>query len=205
MTTRKMIVMAERRIVRAISFGVFWRLRPFDQADHAVQKALAGIGRDADLDLVGQDPCAAGDGAPVAARLTDDRRGFARDGRFIHRGHTFDDFAVRRNDLSGGHEEEIALPQPFGRDLFDGAVGFQAIGHGLGAGLSERLGLGLAPALGHGLREIGKEHGEPEPEGHLQDKTRRLVSRPEEKPERGEDGSHFRHEDDRVFQQARGG
>ena len=122
MTTRKMIVRAERRIVRAISFGVFWRLRPFDEADHPVQEAFPGVGRDADLDPVGEDPRPAGDGAPVAARLADDRGGFARDGGFVHRGGAFDDLAVRRDDLAGGDDDDVAFAKPFGRDGLDRAV-----------------------------------------------------------------------------------
>ena len=65
--SKKTIVSAASRMVSAISFGVFWRLRAFDQRDHAVQKTFAGIGGDADLDFVRQHARAAGDGAAVAA------------------------------------------------------------------------------------------------------------------------------------------
>ena len=43
------------------------------------------------------------------------------------------------------------------------AVGLAHAGHGLGAGLAQRVGLRLAPALGHGLGEVGEQHGEPQP------------------------------------------
>src|SRR5262245_62474205 len=39
-----------------------------------------------DDDAVADDARAAGDGAPVAAALADDRRGFAGDGGFVHAG-----------------------------------------------------------------------------------------------------------------------
>ena len=45
-TGRKMIVSTASRIVRAISFGVFWRLAPFDEGDHPVEEGLAALGRD---------------------------------------------------------------------------------------------------------------------------------------------------------------
>ena len=47
-----------------------------------------------------------------------------------------------------------------------------------GPGLAQLVGLGLAPALGHGLGEIGEEHGEPEPEGDLEAEAERLARRP---------------------------
>ena len=39
---------------------------------------------------------------------------------------------------------------------------------GFGAGFAQRFGLGFAAAFGHGFREVGEEHGEPEPERDLQ-------------------------------------
>ena len=40
----------------------------------------------------------------------------------------------------------------------------QQLGRCLRAGLAQRVGLGLAPALGHRLGEVGEQHGEPEPD-----------------------------------------
>ncbi len=74
-------------------------LGAFDQRDHAVEKRLAGIRGDADLDLVGEHACAAGDGGAVAAGLADDRSGLAGDGRLVDGGDAFDDFAVAGNHL----------------------------------------------------------------------------------------------------------
>ena len=41
MTIRKMSVNAASTSDRAISLGVRWRMRPFDQGDHAVEERLA--------------------------------------------------------------------------------------------------------------------------------------------------------------------
>ena len=53
--------------------------------------------------------------------------------------------------------------------------GLEEIGDGAGSRFAELIGLGLAPSLGHRFREIGEEHGEPEPEGDLEDEAGRLV------------------------------
>ena len=106
-----MKVSAASRMVSAISFGVFWRLRAFDQRDHAVEKTLALFHRDADDDAVAQHARAAGDGAAVAAAFANDRRGFAGDGRFIDAGDSFDHVAVRGNDIARFADDEIAFLQ----------------------------------------------------------------------------------------------
>ncbi len=96
MTTRKMIVRAERRMVRAISFGVFWRRAPSTRPIIRSRKLFPGSAVTRTLMLVGQDAGAAGDRAPVAARLADDRGGLAGDGGFVHRGRALDDLTVGR-------------------------------------------------------------------------------------------------------------
>ena len=37
--------------------------------------------------------------------------------------------------------------------------------------LAQRVGLRLAAALGHRLGEVGEQHGEPEPDGDLDDEA----------------------------------
>ena len=84
------------------------RLLPFSafhQTDHAVEKALAGIGGDPHDQPVGQDPGAAGHGAAVTAAFADDRRAFAGDGAFVHRGNPFDHLAVGGDDVAGFHQD----------------------------------------------------------------------------------------------------
>ena len=47
-------------------------LRSLDQADHAVEECLAGVGGDADENPIGQDLGTSGYGRAVAAALADD-------------------------------------------------------------------------------------------------------------------------------------
>ena len=46
------MVRAASRIVRAISFGVFLALSPFNQANHVVKEAFTRIGRYSDYKAV---------------------------------------------------------------------------------------------------------------------------------------------------------
>ena len=55
-----------------------------------------------------------------------------------------------------------------GRDSALPSVGTKPPGHGVFAHVAQGVGLGLAPALGNGLREIGEQAGEPEPERDLE-------------------------------------
>ena len=98
---RKISVKAASTSDRAISLGVRWRMAPFDQGDHAVQEGIAGIGGDLHDDAVGEDARAAGHAGAVAAGLADDRGRLAGNGRFVDRGHAFDDLAVAGNHLAG--------------------------------------------------------------------------------------------------------
>ena len=75
-------------------------LRAFHQRDHAIEKRLARIRRDLDLDPVGEHLGAAGHGAAVAARFADHRRALAGDGRFVHAGDALDHFAVAGNHVA---------------------------------------------------------------------------------------------------------
>ena len=196
-----MIVSADSRIVRAISLGVFWRLGPFDQLDHAIQETLARVGGNADLDPVRQDPGPAGHRAPVAAGFPDHRRRLARDGRFVHRGRTLDDLTVGGDDLAGGDHHDVPFPHLIRRDVLRARSAVHAaMRNGLGAGLAQRVGLGLAPPFGHGFRKIGEEHRKPEPEGDLQGETERLAFRPKDQRKGGERRPDFRDEHHRVLQ-----
>ncbi len=90
------------------------RLAPlgaFDQADHAVEEGLAGIGRAAHHDPVRQHLGASGHGGEVAAGLADHRGRLAGDGALIHRGHAFDHLAIAGQQITGFHEHHIATAQ----------------------------------------------------------------------------------------------
>jgi hypothetical protein len=83
-------------------------LGAFDQPDHAIEEGRAGRGGDAHADPVGQHLRAAGHRGAVAAGFADDRRRFAGDRRFVDRGHALDHFAVRRNDVAGFDQHDVA-------------------------------------------------------------------------------------------------
>ena len=95
-------------MLRAISFGVFWRLGALDQGDHAVEEALARSGGDAHHDPVGEHPGAAGDRRAVAAGLADDRGRLAGDGRLVDGGDALDDVAVAGDQLAGLDDAQVA-------------------------------------------------------------------------------------------------
>ncbi len=82
-----------------------------DERDHPVEEGLAGIGGDAHADAVGEHLGAAGDRRAVAARLADDRRRLAGDGRLVDRGDALDDLAVAGDELAGLDQNHVALAQ----------------------------------------------------------------------------------------------
>ena len=144
--------------------GCLLAVGAFDERDHAVQKRVPGLGRDLHDDAVGQHGRATGDGGAVAARLPDDRGRFSGDGRLVHRGDALDDVAVGRDDVARLAHDAVALAQRRGGDDVLGAVWIEPSGHGLGTHLAQRLSLCLATALGHGLGEVGEEHGQEQPD-----------------------------------------
>ena len=106
-----MMVSAARRILSAISFGVFWRLAPSTMAIIRSRKLSPGTGGDPNDEPIGEDLGASRDGAAIAAALPNDRRAFAGDGAFIDRGDAFDDFSVGRNEIAGFDKDDIAFLQ----------------------------------------------------------------------------------------------
>ena len=187
------------RIVSAISFGVFWRARAFDERDHAVEERFAGVGRDPHLQPVGDDLRAAGDAAAdVRARLLQHRRRLARDRGLVDVGHALDHFAVAGDDLVLAHEDDVALAQLVRGDHLLAAVAQAARGRVL-LRCAQRVGLRLAARFGHRLREVREEDGEPEPDRDLQ-READVVATEEvaQKPERRQRASHFNDEHHRV-------
>ena len=74
----------------------FLTTRAFDQRNHAVEKTVAFLHRDANDDAIAQHARAASDRAAVAAAFANDRRRFAGDGGFIDTGDSFNHIAVCR-------------------------------------------------------------------------------------------------------------
>ena len=81
-------------------------LGAFDQRDHAIEECLAGIGRDLDLDLIGEHARAAGHRRAVASGFANHWRRFAGDRGLVHRGDAFDDLAVAGNEFAGGNRHD---------------------------------------------------------------------------------------------------
>ncbi len=160
-------------IRRLLALGVF------DHGDHAVDEGFARIYGHAHDNPVGQHAGTAGDGREVATGFTDDRSRFAGDGRFVHRGDTFDDFAVGRNGFLSLDDDDVALTQigclnhfPLGTEMRL----MQLLGPGFLLEAAKRSGLRLAAAFGQRLGKIGEKHGEPQPDGNHQDETGRCFA-----------------------------
>ncbi len=164
-TSRKMIVNAESRIVSAISLGVFCRFAPSTRPIMRSRKLSPGLAEMRTLISSREHARAARDAGAVAARLADDRRALAGDGALVHGGRALDDLAVAGDGFPGDDEHHVALAELVGGHLFGLAVVAEAVGGGLGAAGAQGVGLRFAAAFGHGLGEVGEEHGEPQPHG----------------------------------------
>ena len=189
-TMRKIRVKAASTSDRAISLGVRWRMAPSTRAIMRSRKVLPGRGGDLHDDAVGEDAGAAGHAGAVAAGLADHRGRFAGDGRFVDRGHAFDDLAVAGDHLAGLDQHDVArlaaarrrsLPLPVA--ALEAAAPFcgnaQPPGGRLAARLPQGVGLGLAPGLGDRRGEIGEQQRQHEPEVQRQqitDARRALVA-----------------------------
>ena len=135
-----------------------------DEGDHVVQERLTRLGRNAHLDLVREDPRAAGDGAAVAAALADHGRRLAGNGGLVDGGDALYHFAVAGNRLAGADLHDVALVELAGGDDLHLPVDY-AVGHRLRLHPAERGGLRLAAALGDRLGEVGEQDREPEEKG----------------------------------------
>ena len=159
-------------MLSAISFGVFWRSAPSTRAIIRSRNVSPGFEVMRIDDVVGQHPGAAGDRRPVAARLTDHRRGLSGDGRLVDRGDAFDDLAVSGDHLACGDQHDVAEGELRRQPVLDRAVVTPDVRDRVGAGGAERGRLGLAAAFGDRLGEVREEDGEPQPD---RDKTREDV------------------------------
>ena len=185
----------------AISFGVFWRLAPFDERDHPVEEALAGARRDADDDLVREHAGASRDGRAVAAGFADDRGGLAGDRRLVDARDALDDVPVGGDDLAGGDDDVVADGEPGAGHVLDRPVGQPPSGGRLGACLAQRRGLSLAAPLRHRFGEVREDDGEPEPGGDAAGEDvclRGCVTEILEEENRCEGGAELGHEHDGV-------
>ena len=165
---------ARQEDVQGDLVGRLLALGAFHHGDHAVEEALAGVGRDADHQPVGEHQGAAGDGGAVTAALADDGGALSGDGAFVHGRHALDHLTVAGDGFPGFHQHQIVDAQV---RRVDHPVAAQAVraGQPLGfhvpLGFAQGVGLSLAPALRHGFGEVGEQQREPEPEGDGQDEA----------------------------------
>ena len=162
----KMIVMPAKRMFSAISLGVFCRSAPSTSPimrSRKVEPWAAVMRTTIQSEITMR---AAGHGRAVAARFADDRRGFAGNGGFVHRGNAFDHVAVRRDEIARLDEDDVAGLQLYGRHLRELAVVArigELLGDHIGLGRAKACGLRFAAPLGHGFREVREQNREPEP------------------------------------------
>ena len=102
----------------------------FHQRDHAVEKRLAGVGRDFYFDEVTQNTRTAGNSRAIAAGLANHRGRLSGDGRFVDRCHTLDDFSIAGDKFSGGNGNHVAGAQLGAGNFFDLPVAIDAAGNG---------------------------------------------------------------------------
>jgi hypothetical protein len=171
-----------------------------DHPDHAVEERLARVGGDLHDEPVGEQARPAGDRAEVAARLADHRCGLAGDRALVDRADAFDDLAVRRDEVAGLDQHDVAAAQHRARNLrpvLAPARLRQLLRHHLPARATQARRLRLRAALSDRLGEVGEQHGEPEPDRHVQDESRRRLALAEERLQeqhRGEDRADVHHE-----------
>jgi hypothetical protein len=178
-------------------------LGPLDQGDHPVDERLARLGGDLDHDPVRQHRGAAGHRGPVAAGLADDRCGLAGDGRLVHRRDALDHVPVAGDDLAGLDHHEVAEGERgAGHGLLAERSGIisrmpahQLPCHRVALGPAQRVGLGLAAALGHRFGQVGEHHGQPQPDHDGPVERRRRADR----GVHAEQGADLDHEHDRVL------
>ncbi len=130
-TGMKTTVSTARRIVRAISLGVFWRFAP---STSGIMRSMKVWPRSAvirttirsDSTLV---PPVTAERSPPDSRITGADSPVIADSSTLR--DALDDLAVGRDDVVGLADDDVALGQLRGRDRLLGAVGAQAARRGL--------------------------------------------------------------------------
>ena len=152
------------RMLSAISFGVLRRSAPSTSAIIRSRNDWPGSCVTSDDEPVGEQPRAAGDRRAVAAGLADHWRRLTGDRGLVHRADALDHLAVGGDGLTRGDDDHVALLELGRGDVLDpAAVGLAMGGRGR-PGRAECVRLRLAAALGDRLREVGEQHGQPEPD-----------------------------------------
>ena len=113
-------------------------------------------------------PPVTADRSPPNSRMTG--ADFTCDRGFVDRGHALDHFAVRGDRIAGFDENDVAdLEAGTGYELVIlMARSAQQLRLGPGALPAQRVGLRLATAFRDRLREVGEQHGKPQPQDDLE-------------------------------------
>ena len=160
------MVRPARRMLRAISLGVFWRLAPSTMAIIRSRKVSPGSVVTRTISQSESTLRPARDRAAVAAALADDRRALTGDGALVHGRRSCDHLAVGGDQLARFHQDDVAPPQQAGGHLLRAGVASPARSS-LRASTSWRAlrsvsAWASSPALGQGLGEVGEDDGEPQ-------------------------------------------
>ncbi len=188
-----MIVSTASRIVRAISLGVFWRLAPSTKVIIRSKKvcprsAVMRITIRSESTLV---PPVTAERSPPDSRIT------GADSPVMADSST----EAIPSTISPSDGMRSFASQTTMSPLFSSAAGTSSSvpsARSRRASVSERIlrrrvGLRLAPSLGHGLGEVGEDHGQKQPDGDGPGEDRRVRNGFEE----GDDGADEDHEHDR--------
>ena len=182
----------------------FLPLCPFDQCDHTVQSGLAGVGADLHQQPVTDQPRIAGHRRAITARLTDHRRRFASNRRFVDRGNPFNHLAVAGNHLPRFDAHHIPFAQAGGRDDFKAARGSAPTRTQAHTASFEAIGPSLAAPLGQGFGKVGEQHGKPQPQSDLHRHPGRHCRLGDNTQHRGKNRGQLDHQHHRrAFQLAR--
>ena len=191
--SRKMMVRLASRMLSAISLGVFCRAAPSTRAIIRSRKVSPGFAviRTTIRSESTRVPPVTADRSPPASRITGADSPVIADSSTLAMPSI--DVAVAGDQVAGlAHDAVVDLEVGGGHQALS-AVGEQP-GVGLLAAAAQRRGLGLAPALGHGLGEVGEHDGGPQPD-HDQPGEDRGVDDGEHG---GQRRAHLDHEHHRV-------
>ena len=193
------------RMLSAISLGVFCRSAPSTSLimrSRKVEPGAAVMRTRIQSDSTCVPPVTAERSPPDSA---DDRGRLAGDGGLVDRGDALDHLAVGGDDVAGLDQHDVADLQAGARDeLVVLRVGrAQQLGLRLRALAPQRVGLGLAAALGDGFGEVGEQHGEPQPQDDLECEAEVGPARHQiaNQDDGGEDRDDLEHEHHRVLDQ----
>ena len=160
------MVSPESRMLSAISFGVFWRSAPSTRAIIRSMKPSPGfwVMRTTISSESTRVPPVTADRSPPDSRMTGADSPVMADSSTLAMPSTISPSPGMTSPATTTQRSPSASSlEAFSSDR---AVGRPHPGERLGAGLAERVGLRLAPALGDRLGEVGEQHGEPEPGRH---------------------------------------